>query len=196
MKYHRRKIDDHCGHTLVEVMIALFCSSVIICGLAGVYAYGLKEYAVASSRIQMFNEGNIILGQIENLIRRSENIYVIENNDPNRTELYLTIANTNNNGGVVELFTNRRDRTLRMNDWRMSENIANIRLLPIRIFRNYNQPIARFPYRVLKMHFQYGDDEIDGYEKIGSPYLIRIDMVLEDTLGNTVNLSSTQSKLN
>jgi len=196
MRYLRRKLDNDRGHTLVEVMVAVICSSIVIFGLAGVYAYGIKEFTAATARLQMFNEGNIILKQIEVMIRKAEKIYIIENSEPNRTELHLTLPDIDNNGGQVEFFTNRRDKTLRMNDWRTRFNIANRRLLPIRIYKKYNQSFARYPYRVSKMHFQYGDNEIDGYQNPGSPYLVKIDMVLEDTLGNTLSLSSTQSKLN
>jgi len=195
IEYLQKKLSDHSGHTLVEVMVALICSSIVIFGLAGVYAYGIKEFNAATSRLQMFNEGNLRLRQIESMIRRAGSIYIIENNDPNRTELHLTLP-YDSNGGVVEFFTNRRDQTLRMNDWRIGENHANFRLLPIQIYRNNNQSTARFPYHVEKMHFQYGDNQVDGYDNNASEYLVRIDLVLQDSLGNTVSLSSTQSRLN
>lgn len=191
----QNKINGHSGHTLVEIVIALICSSIVIFGLAGVYAYGIKEFNAATSRLQMFNEGNLRLRQIESLIRQSSNLYIIENDDPNRTELHLTLPSPSD-GGLVELFTNRRDQTLRINDWRIGHNNANVRLLPRRVLSGNNQSHNRLPYHVEKMHFQYGDAQIDGYENMASPYLVRIDMVLADSLGNTVSLSSTETKLN
>jgi len=193
--FFQNKLSDHSGHTLVEVVIALICSSIVIFGLAGVYAYGIKEFNSATSRLQMFSEGNLMLRKIESFIRRSSNIYVVENSDPNRTELHLTIP-YESNGGLMEFFTNRRDQTLRVNDWRIGKNNANVRLLPLRVLSGDNQSHTRLPYHVEKMHFQYGDAQIDGYDNTGSAYLVRIDMVLEDSLGNRVSLSSTETRLN
>ncbi len=197
MKYLRKKIAGRLGHTLVELMVALICSSIILFGLFTVYAYGIKQFNSITSRFQMFNEGNIVLRQIAKMIRRAEMVYVIESSDPGRSELHLTDPPyENNGGGEVVFFTNRADHTLRMNDWRVGHNNANKRLLPIRVYRTTNQPAARFPYRVVKMNFQYADGYIDGYDYSGTPYLVRMDLVLQDTLGNTLSLSTTESRLN
>ena len=188
-----KKIKSRAGFTLVEMAIALFCATLLFIALVRIYAECVKQIRNASSRIQMFNECTIALRQIEAFIRNSNMIDISESNDPNRTRLILDLPS--GAGGEVEFFTNTRDHSVRMHDHRIGQSESNVLVLPKFKVASDHGP-RRLPDRVMKMHFQYGDDDVEEFDNYQSEYIVKIDMVLEDDHGNIVNLSSTQSRLN
>ncbi|MCP4583845.1 MAG: hypothetical protein GY839_19720 [candidate division Zixibacteria bacterium] len=191
----RRKING--GHTLVEVAISLLCAAAFFCGLVRVYAYGIEEFNNAASKLQMLNEGTLALRQIGVNIRNASTLYVIENSDPNRSRLTVTVPdvdNDNNEYGRIEYYTDTGDHTVRIDDRRVGINDMRILCLPKR--RMNQSGGRRFPFMVTKMNFQYADDDQDIFNNNGAKYMVKIDMALEDSLGNTVNLTTTQTKMN
>jgi len=195
MIMNRLKISG--GHTLVEMAITLICAAAFFGGLAGVYSFGIKRTNEAASKLQMINEGTIVLRQIAESIRNAEIVNVIENSDPDRSRLSVFIPDAdddNNTWGFIEYYTDRGDRTVRYDDHRVGESDMRVLCLPKR--RMNQSGGMRYPFQVQKMHFQCADEDQNYYNNIGSDYMVKIDMVLEDSLGTTVKLTTTQTKMN
>lgn len=194
----RRRLRDISGISLIELMAAMIIGAILIWGLVIGYIYGIEIYQKTTAEFQMETEGRTILEKIEEKIRLAERIEINETEDPLRSRLKLHYDNRRyGEPGYIEFFTNIRDGSLRMNYSRLGINDFNVRLLPITtIRRNRRDRFGRYPYKLKKMVFSYGDDDIEGYDHnpFSEKLVVRIDMALEDSLGNSVSLSSTQAK--
>jgi len=198
----RKLFRDNSASSLIEVMASLIIASILIWGVVTAYEYGVRLYDSITSKYLMQNEGSIKLRFIEAWIRMADVITINEYNEANRTKLTTRLPDTDYDGhvdGNIEFFTNTRDGSLRMNDRRLGKNNFNVRVLPITTLRvNRRDPYGRFPYRIRSVRFSRGDDDIEGYTPTpgAQDYVVNIDIILEDDNGNTVALSSSQSKLN
>lgn len=198
----RKIFKDISGFTIIELFASMLISGILIWGLLMTYIYGIKSFNEISSRFQMINEGRAQLGFIENHIRRSVKIELTDNINPNRTRLKLWMPDKNKDGileGTVEFFTNNLDGSLRYHNHCINKNFINVRLLPMyRLTRNNRDREIKYPYRIVKMHFQLGDDDVDDYDlHPGDPeFIVKIDMVLEDDYDNVVSLTSYQARMN
>ncbi len=193
------KIKASAGVNIVEVMVAIFISAILVIALVSIYAYGIRQFNLVSSQHLMTSEAMAVLKQIEKYIRMSESVYVIDNVEPNRTRLTLTlpdIKEDGSGGGEIEFFYNKIDRTLRKHDRRVGVYDFNMQVLPIISRSRMRRFGPRWhPYHVKKIHFQYADTL--AHQVISGPqYLVKIDLVVEDTLGNSLALSSVTSRLN
>ena len=198
----RFKKMNNSGMTLVEVVISLIIASILSVSLVMCYVYGIKQFNVVASKYQMLNEGATQLRKMEKNFRLADQVTIFESHEPLRSRASLHIPDIARNGydiGNVDYFTNIQDRSLRINNRKYEVNKFNERILPMVVQESdRNDRSAKYPYKLKKMEFCDGDSLISDYVPGNgvSPYIVCINMVLEDTLGNTVALSSTISRLN
>jgi prepilin-type N-terminal cleavage/methylation domain-containing protein len=193
---------NNSGMTLVEVVISLIIASILSVSLVMCYVYGIKQFNVVASKYQMLNEGASQLRQIEKNFRLADRVTIFESHDPLRSRASLHVPDIARNGydlGDVEYYTNIEDRSLRKNNSKFGINKFHERILPmVAKESDRNDRTTKYPYKLKKMEFCDGDSLISDYVPRNgvSPYIICINMVLEDSLGNTVALSSTVSRMN
>jgi hypothetical protein len=199
----KRLFENSRGMTFVEIMASLIIAAILIWGLSMAYVHGLKRFEEVASEFQMINEGQIAIEHIEQLTRLASKVEVNESDEPLRSKLDLKFFDHRHDGqagGQVNFYSNINDESLRMNYRIDDENLFNIRLLPRTTRKRSRRDVfGLYPYRVKLMSFRYGDDELEfdyNPDPLDQKYILMIDMILEDTLGNQVHLSSAQSKFN
>lgn len=193
-----KNLKNSAGFTLIELFATLLIGSIVILGGVRIFMAGIREFNKATSRMQMLNEGLLAMRQMEDSARDASFIYLTDTSSPDRARATMTIPGSGIGSGEVEYFVNRLDKTLRTNDHRVNFNNLNVPLLPRESMQAHHGDGRVWPYRVKSLIFKYGDEDYSEYniDTNQGEFILKINLVLEDDLGNEISLNSYQSRFN
>jgi prepilin-type N-terminal cleavage/methylation domain-containing protein len=195
-----KAIQNKSGVTLVEVMVSLLIVGILTCGLVLAYARGMEQFNKTTARYYMLAEGTAQLRRIESNIRQAFKLSINNSNDPIRSKITAYWGDKDGDGhpdGSIDYYVNSLDRTLRESDHRVGVNKLHRMILPItRVMSDRRDPLGTPPYQVSMFKLSDGDDLIPNYHPGVQPYILVIQLMLTDDLGDTVSLSSTVSRFN
>jgi hypothetical protein len=193
----RNRFADSTGTNLVELMATVLIASIAVSGMVIAYADGVKQWNKTSDKMVLYNEGTSSLALMERFIRRAE--VVTTNGQYMQPANYLTVQVPIFNGVEMtpreaDFYYMINDKTLRWNDLTGNAGIFNQKLVPISSF-NYRQ--GEKPYmEVQSATFTPIDVDMPNDASTGGYNMIKIELVMNDSRGDTLTLSSIVTKRN
>jgi type II secretory pathway pseudopilin PulG len=179
------------GITLVEVVAVMAISAIVFTGVLIAYTEGVGQWLDTSEEFTLHNEGTAALSLMGRFIRQASFISIRGYSGVASARLDLDYPG---DIGSATFYFMREDGSIRWNDQTEGRNRFNMRLLPaVRFRQGRNETL----YLTVK------DARFTPLDDIGfqSPTLIgyslvRIELILEDSRGDTLYLSSVVSKRN
>lgn len=166
-------------------------SAIVFTGVLIAYSEGVGQWLDTSEEFTLYNEGTAALSLMGRFIRQASFISIRGYSGVASARLDL---NYPEDIGSATFYFVRQDGSLRWNDQTEGRNSFNMRLLPAVVFR---QGRNETPYlTVVDATFTPLDDigfqspTLIGYS------LVRIELILADSRGDTLYLSSVVSKRN
>ncbi len=191
MKVFQRVIISRSGMTLVEIVTVMAISSIVFTGVIVAYSSGIGHWQDTSEEMVLYNEGTMALSLMGRFIRNANFIRIRPFSGLPEARMDLDYPE---DIGSAAFYFVRGDGSFRWNNQVQGNNKFNLTLLPA---VEYRQQRNETPYlTVNRVRFIPLDDlgvqspTLTGYS------LIRIELTLEDSRGNTVQLSSVVSKRN
>ncbi len=179
------------GVTLVEMAAVMAISAIVFTGVLVAYSDGVRQWLDTSEEFTLYNEGTAALSLMGRFIRQASFISIRGYSGVASARLGLDYPE---DIGSATFYFVREDGSIRWNDQTEGRNRFNMRLLPAVVFR---QGRNEMPYlTVIDATFTPLDDigfqspTLIGYS------LVRIELILEDSRGDTLYLSSVVSKRN
>jgi prepilin-type N-terminal cleavage/methylation domain-containing protein len=186
------------GVTLVEVMATVFIMGIAITGLAIAYSEGISHWRRASEKMVLYNEGSQALYKIEKAVRRCG--FMTTSPYGGYPDAYMQLRVPVGNGlgdisaRVVEYYFYPPDKSIRVNDLTGDYGEFNGQLLPI---MHPHSRQGQKPYLTVKsVRFRMVDPERPDNPTPDGYGLVRVELVLEAPLGDTLYLSSVMAKRN
>ncbi len=191
MKVFQRVIISRSGMTLVEIVTAMAIASIVFTGVLIAYSSGIGHWQDTSEEMVLYNEGEMAFTLMGRFIRNANFIRI--RSYSGLPQAMLELGYPDESWSAAFYFA-RGDGSLRWNDQVLGHNRFNLTLLPA---VEYRQQRNETPYlTVNRVRFIPLDDlGVQGPMLTGFS-LIRIELTLEDSRGNTVQLSSVVSKRN
>ena len=179
------------GITLVEVVTVMTISAIVFTGVLIAYTEGIGYWQDTSEEFTLHNEGTAALSLMRRFIRMASFISIRSSSGVASARLELDYPGEL---GSATFYFMREDGSIRWNDQTEGRNRFNMRLLPA---VRYRQGRNETPYLTVK------DARFTPLDDIGfqSPTLIgyslvRIELILEDSQGDTLYLSSVACRRN
>ena len=179
------------GMTIAEVATVIAISAIVFTGVLVAYTGGIEHWRDTTEEMVLYNEGTMALSLIGRFIRNANFISI--SSYSGLPEARMDLDYPDESWSAAFYFV-RGDGSLRWNDQTERRNRFNLTLLPaVEYRRNPNE----IPYlTVNRARFIPLDDigipnpTLTGYS------LIRIELSLENSRGDTLHLSSVVSKRN
>lgn len=178
--------------TLVEVAAVMAISAVVFTGVLIAYSGGIGHWQDTSEELTLYNEGTLALSLMGRFIRNADFIKIKSYSGVASAKLELGYPQEDTWSAVFYFV--REDGSLRWNDQTEGRNKFNMKLLPA---VKYRQDDDQDPYlTVIDAKFTPLDDigfqspTLIGYS------LVKIELILGDSRGDTLYLSSVVSKRN
>jgi type II secretory pathway pseudopilin PulG len=191
MRVFRRILISGSGMTLVEVAFVMAISAIVFTGVLIAYTEGVGHWQDTSEEFTLYNEGTAALSLMGRFIRQASFISIKSYSGVASARLELDYPE---DIGSATFYFVREDGSLRWNDQTEGRNRFNQKLLPA---VRYRQGLNETPYLIVR------DASFTPLDDIGfqSPTLlgyslVRIELILEDSRGDTLYLSSVVSKRN
>lgn len=179
------------GVTLVEVAAVMAISAIVFTGVLIAYSEGIGFWQDTSEEFALYSEGTAVLSLMGRFIRQASFIRIMGYSGVASARLELDYPE---DIGSATFYFMREDGSIRWNDQTEGRNRFNMRLLPaVRYRRGRNETPC---LTVIDATFTPLDDigfqspTLIGYS------LVRIELILEDSRGDTLYLSSVVSKRN
>lgn len=193
IRYLLKKIKSNSGLTIIEVVVVMAISAIAFTGMVYTYTEGVRYTRQNSSKMVLYNEGSAVLRDISRSIRLCGRARIRSFGGTRDSRLDLANVPDHGGGGIDYWFDNLGG-TLKYNDTRDGISILNMTFLPM---LDFNVRPGEEPYLTVR-NLKFTD-----LDYIGAPApftrgfsLIRIELVLEDALGDTLYLSTVSSKRN
>jgi prepilin-type N-terminal cleavage/methylation domain-containing protein len=187
-----RKTINNRGFTLVEVTVASILTSILMIGLVNIYVQGLKMFNSSMTQNLMYYETMRAAVFMEAAIRNSTSVDIPEGEHPEEMTLHLYNVNPTTDDNITYRY-NRVNRTLRADIVKNRTATFDRRILPITGYNsNHHSNIFTYPYVVRSIEFQDAHELVDNIIVPGRP-LVKVNMVLENSSGDTLAFSVTST---
>ncbi|UCE66975.1 MAG: prepilin-type N-terminal cleavage/methylation domain-containing protein [Candidatus Zixiibacteriota bacterium] len=187
------RLSKNSGLTLVEIVVAMAISAIVFIGMLATYAEGVRYTRQNSSMMTLYNEGKAALEIMGGWIRQAARIRISSYGGVSNARLELNY-NDPWGGGDAEFYFSEASNILKWNDRTKRSRRLNMTLLPM-------LDVDTGPYK--EPYLKVKDCRFTPLDHLGipSPYLegyslIKIELVLEDSRGDTLYLYSVHSKRN
>jgi len=203
VKYHQRNIfGDSRGWTFVEVILAIFISSIVMGGIVLAFTDAMREWSRASQRLVMFEEGTQTMDLIQRHIRSAIKIEEPRSYGGNSYAfLRLQFVNRDDIDGrykISEFFYSGTDNSVRYNGNSLKDEgggwISNKRLLPS--IYPPTEPGEDQYIAVKRLKFTVPEEYRPTNPINPQIGIVRVEMTLESPKGDTLYLSSLMAKRN
>ena len=185
------------GVTLVELLVTMIIAGIAMSGMVIAYTDGLTILRRATDKMVLFNEGTAALSVIERRVRASSlmETYTSIGIPSQRLRILDSIKHGNNfTDREVQFYYYPPDNSVRWNDNTGNVGIFNQQLLPL---SNFSYPQGGRPYlRVEEVSFTPIDSIRPNNMGTQGFAMVKVNLVLSDSRGDTVSLSSIMSKRN
>jgi type II secretory pathway component PulJ len=179
------------GITLVEVAAVIAISAIVFTGVIIAYSEGVGHWQDTSEEFTLYNEGTAALSLMGRFIRQASFVRIRSYSGVADSRLELDYPE---DIGSATFYFVKEDGSIRWNDQTEGRNRFNLRLLPA---VNYRQGRDDMPYlNVIDATFTPLDDIGIGSPTLLGYSLVRIDITLESSREDTLQLSSVVSKRN
>jgi len=192
LRYFRNRIKKADGVSLIEMLVAVVISGIAMTGLLVAYTDGVRYVRDSSDQMVMNNEGMAAMSIISRYIRVCNKAMIKSYGGNRRAKLELRFSAEI--GGRAEFFFVDSVHDLRWNDSTQDRNKFNLVLLPM---MDYRRSYGEDPYIRVK-HCEFSPlDFIGTPSPLTQGYgLIKVELVLENTRGDTLYLSTVTAKRN
>ena len=197
MKISSIKLKSIAGVTLIEVLVTMFIAGIAMSGMVVAYTDGLSYMRQATEKMALYNEGTSTLSMIERFIRTAT--YVSTGTTLGRPghRLNTKVLVKNGNDYVereAQFYYFPFDGSLRWNNLTGREGAFNEKLLPA---SNFRYRPGETPYlQVQSIDFTPIDVDRPDNSSTEGYSMIKVDLVLNDSRGDTLTLTSIMSKRN
>lgn len=189
---------DRRGVTLIELMAVVLISGIAITGLVIAYTDGISYWRSAQSQSILYSEGSQVLLLLEKYVRQATFMETGYYSGHENAFMNLKILHRSSlrklQEKVVQFYFNPPDNSIRMNDFTNDQARFHQRILPI---MSAGHRRDERPYLSVKsVSFRTVDPQRPDNPTQDGYGLVRIDLVLEGALGDTLALSSIVAKRN
>jgi Tfp pilus assembly protein PilE len=193
----RKHLKTIAGVSLVEVMVTIFIAGIAMSGLVIAYTDGIRAWKSAAEKMALYNEGTSALSLMERFVRDATYVSTGTTNGVPSNYMDLKVLVRRGNTDIergAKFYFYTADATVRWNNLTGTQGIYNIRLLPL---SNFRYRPGETPYLEVQRAEFTPMDPIRPDNPTTSGYgLIKIDLLLNDSRGDTLNLTSLVSKRN
>ncbi|OGC90283.1 MAG: hypothetical protein A2W25_05920 [candidate division Zixibacteria bacterium RBG_16_53_22] len=186
---------DEKGTTLIEVVVAVFISSIAISGLAITYVDSIRLLNTETDKMVMYNEAEAAFNVLSDAVTYAE--YISTRTGLNRPSDFLFVKGLDMDGsGYAErnFYYNSSDLSFRWNDLSGDRGRFNLRLIPL---FDYAQGPQDDPYiTVEELTFTAIDEDEPRNPTTEGFAIIRVDMKLRSPRGDSLMVSRAVAKLN